>query len=161
MANNLVYRPIGIARSPFVRQAGTPVQPTYAATVKGMLEIEEEYAPALKDLDGFERIWVLYHFNRAGPYQAMVVPYHDDTPHGLFATRAPGRPNPIGISVVKLLSVKGTCLEVEGLDLLDGTPLLDLKPYIPEFDAFSPSRTGWLANGRRRTTADSRFEDES
>lgn len=154
----ITFEPIGVVRSPFHRQEGTPVQPAYAAGARGALELHPSYAPALRDLDGFERIWILYAFDRAGPYRPVVVPYLDHAQRGLFATRAPSRPNPIGISVLKLISVAGSRVEVEGVDVLDGTPLLDLKPYVPEFDAFSPSRAGWLdRRARDAAPADARF----
>jgi tRNA-Thr(GGU) m(6)t(6)A37 methyltransferase TsaA len=155
---DITFKPIGIVHSSFKQQDGTPVQPIYASGAEGSLELDPAYAGALKDLEGFERIWVVYHLDRAGPYQPLVVPYLDDTRHGLFATRAPSRPNPIGISVVTLVSVKENRVEVRGLDILDETPLLDIKPYVPEFDAVFPSRAGWFdASRTKRRTADSRF----
>ncbi len=154
----ITFEPIGVIRSPFVQPAGTPIQPAFARDARGSLELDPRYADALKDLEGFERIWVIYHLDRVGPYQPVVVPFSDDVPHGLFATRAPCRPNPIGISVLRLISVVGSRVEVEGVDMLDGTPLLDIKPYIPEFDAVSPSLAGWFDRSKtRRSTADARF----
>lgn len=151
--------PIGLIRSPFQEPAGTPIQPSYAAEAEGTVEVFPEYAEGLLDLDGFERIWLLYWLDRAPPPRLRVVPFRDKIPHGLFATRAPCRPNPIGLSCVRLLSVKGNLLTVAGVDILDGTSLLDIKPYAPQFDAFPQSRAGWLEEGRsNRTLADRRFE---
>jgi tRNA-Thr(GGU) m(6)t(6)A37 methyltransferase TsaA len=158
MIDSLAYRPIGVVRSPFTREEGTPIQPAAAAGAEGTVEIEAAYAPALADLDGFERIWVLYVLDRARAYRPLVVPYLDDRPRGLFATRAPCRPNPIGLSPLRLLAVDGATLRVADLDILDGTPVLDIKPYVPRFDAFPGARAGWLdtrcGDGRH---ADGRF----
>ena len=118
-----------------------------------------EYVEGLCDLDGFERIWLVYWFDQARAAQMAVTPYLDRTPRGLFATRAPCRPNPIGLSAVRLLGIVGSILEVDGLDILDNTPLLDLKPYIPEFDGFEAKRIGWCGDAQGRGgVADSRFE---
>ncbi len=149
---------IGVVRSPFTQQAGTPIQPAFAAAARGAIELDVQYQPALKDLEGFERIWALCYLDRAGPYRPVVVPFLDDVPHGLFATRSPSRPNPIGLSLLKLVSITGARLDVEGIDLLDGTPVLDIKPYIPEIDAASSSRAGWFdTSEKRRLLADDRF----
>jgi tRNA-Thr(GGU) m(6)t(6)A37 methyltransferase TsaA len=153
------FRPIGRIHSTFQAQRGTPIQPAFAEGAEGVIELEPAYLPALAGLEGFDRVWVLYVFDRARGYEPLVVPYRDDRPHGLFATRAPGRPNPIGMSVLRLLSVEGTTLRVADVDVLDGTPVLDVKPYVPEFDAFPDACAGWLAGqGKpRRTKADRRF----
>ncbi len=149
---------IGVIRSPFHEQAGTPIQPVYAADAVGEVEVLPEYQPALRDLDGFDRIWLLYQFHRAGAYQPRVVPFRDNEPRGLFATRAPTRPIPIGLSVVELLSIERNVLRVRGIDVLDGTPLLDIKPYVPAFDAHPGSRAGWFDEQREdRREADGRF----
>ncbi len=136
-------RSIGIIHSPFTEAAGTPIQPRFAEDVEGNVEVFEEFAPGLKDLDGFERIWLIYWFDRSQPFKLMVKPYIDTVERGLFATRAPSRPNPIGISCVKLLGIDGNILRVSGMDILDGTPLLDIKPFIARFDSFQVSRSGW------------------
>lgn len=157
-AHEMVLRAIGIIRSPHRGVAGTPIQPAYAEECEGEVVVEERLAPALADLEGFERIWLLYGFHRAGPFQPRVVPYRDDREHGLFATRAPCRPNPIGLSVVRLLGRDRNVLRVAGLDVLDRTPLYDIKPYVPAFDAFGASKAGWLDEHRaQRTRADGRF----
>lgn len=151
--------PIGVVHSPHHRADGTPVQAALATGVQGTVEVLPEYAAGLRDLEGFERIWLVYWFDRAKPAELVVTPYLDTTPRGLFATRAPCRPNPIGLSAVRLLAVTGPILQVAGLDILDDTPLLDIKPYIPEFDAFEVKRIGWCAHVHSiGAVADGRFE---
>jgi tRNA-Thr(GGU) m(6)t(6)A37 methyltransferase TsaA len=154
--------PIGIIHSPHQRAQGTPVQAALATGVRGTVEIFPEYVEGLRDLDGFERIWLVYWFDRAKPAELVVTPYLDATPRGLFVTRAPCRPNPIGFSPVRLVEIMGRILQVDGLDILDNTPLLDIKPYIPEFDAFEAKRIGWCAGVQGGgTVADGRFEARS
>ena len=151
---------IGRIRSPFREAAGTPIQPAYAEGVEGQVVLEEPFAEALDDLEGFERVWLVYWMDRAAPFRPRVVPYRDTREHGLFATRSPCRPNPIGLSVVRLLRREGRVLHVAGVDVLDGTPLIDLKPYVPEFDAHPASKAGWFEEaGADRRTADGRFHE--
>jgi tRNA-Thr(GGU) m(6)t(6)A37 methyltransferase TsaA len=151
-------RPIGIIHSPFKQARGTPTQPSYADGAEGRVEIFPEYAAGLKDLKGFERIWLVYWFDRAAAPQLQVRPYMDERERGLFATRAPCRPNPIGISSVKLIRIQNCILYVADIDILDQTPLLDVKPYVPKFDCFEVERLGWLAAGPPVTKfADDRF----
>jgi tRNA-Thr(GGU) m(6)t(6)A37 methyltransferase TsaA len=157
--NTIKLKPIGIIHSPFESSGGTPIQPRAAAGAKGRVEIYNEYCEGLRDLDGFERIWLIYWFHRNGKSELTVVPFRDTRPRGLFATRAPSRPNRIGISVVRLLEVSDNTLAVEGLDIVDGTPLLDIKPYVPEFDAYECQRIGWLGDSNvQRDRADDRFD---
>jgi tRNA-Thr(GGU) m(6)t(6)A37 methyltransferase TsaA len=156
-------KPIGIIHSPFQEATGTPIQPRAAEGAEGSVEVFSEYLPGLKDLKGFERIWLLYWFDRAKfeKCDLMVKPYLDDTRRGLFATRAPARPNPIGMSPVRLLEVRGNLLSVCDMDTLNGTPLLDIKPYLPQFDSSKVARSGWLKGSTlRRASADNRFEKE-
>jgi len=141
----ITYRPIGIIHSPFGSPQGTPIQPTGAAGQIGTVEVDSAFAPALEDLAGFSHIYLVYHFHLAGQYKAKVVPFLDDRPRGLFATRAPARPNPIGLSVVRLEKIDGATLHVRDIDVVDGTPLLDIKPYVPSFDLRETKRVGWLA----------------
>lgn len=150
--------PIGMIHSPHQGAAGTPVQAALAVGVQGTVEVFPEYAAGLRGLDGFERVWLVYWFDRAKPAQLVVTPYLDTTPRGLFATRAPCRPNPIGFSPVRLLGITGRVLQVDGLDILDNTPLLDIKPYVPAFDAFEAKRIGWCGNAKGGSVAaDGRF----
>jgi len=154
------YQPIGVIRSPHRVAAGTPIQPAYADQSEGQVVVDMEFEAALADIDGFERIWLVYSFDRAGPFKPRVVPYRDTREHGLFATRSPCRPNPIGISAVRLVGRERNVLHVSGLDILDGTPLLDIKPYVPQFDAHTASRAGWLDDSETdRRLADGRFHD--
>jgi len=142
--DDLICRPIGLIRSPFMEPRGTPIQPTAAAGTTGSVEVFPEYAEGLEDLLDFSHIMLIYHFHMSNGYQLKVKPYLDDTARGLFSTRAPARPNPIGVSVVALDGIEGTNLLVRNLDIVDGTPLLDIKPYVPEFDAPAVQKTGWL-----------------
>jgi len=153
-------KPIGVIHSPFKRASGTPIQPSLAGGAQGRVEVFPEFEDGLKDLAGFERIWLLYWFDRASGAKLRVKPYMDDTKRGLFATRAPCRPNPIGLSCVKLLSVEGCELRVADVDMLDGTPLLDIKPYAPKFDHFEVVKFGWLEKAQQEGIADNRFYDE-
>jgi tRNA-Thr(GGU) m(6)t(6)A37 methyltransferase TsaA len=156
--HTLELEPIGVVRSPFLEPAGTPIQPCYADGVEGTVHVRDDIASALDDLDGFDRIWLVYWLHRAGPFRPHVVPYRDVTERGLFATRSPTRPCPIGLSVVRLLGLEGTVLRVSGIDVIDGTPLLDIKPYVPEFDCHPGSAAGWLDRvGADRRVADGRF----
>ncbi len=157
---SLQLDPIGIIRSPFTQAAGTPIQASMAEGATGTVEILPAFAAGLKDLDGFDRIWLLYWFDRAVAPKLIVTPYLDDQPHGVFATRAPARPNAIGMSAVRLLRIDGCTLHVADVDILDGTPLLDIKPYVPAFDGRDAKRIGWLAarqSAVNNTRADGRF----
>lgn len=156
----MVLRVIGRVYTPFTEGAGTPIQPAYAQDAEGTAVVDEPFATALDDLDGFERIWLLFWMDRVVPFRPRVVPYRDTRERGLFATRSPSRPNPIGLSVVRLVRREGRVLHVAGVDILNGTPLLDVKPYVPEFDAFPSSKAGWLdACGADRRVADGRFHE--
>jgi tRNA-Thr(GGU) m(6)t(6)A37 methyltransferase TsaA len=137
-----------------------PIQPAGAEGVCGTVEVLPEFAEGLSDLGGFSHIILLYSFHRITESKLRVTPFMDSVPRGIFATRAPKRPNPIGLSVVRLLRVEDKTLHVENVDMLDGTPLLDIKPYIPEFDEHPADRTGWLAKARgkvRDKRSDGRF----
>jgi len=138
-----LMRPIGDIHSPFQQKESTPIQPSRSQS-NGQVEIFPEYARGLQDLDGFSHIILLYVFHCSEGYSLEVKPFLDDLMHGLFATRYPCRPNPIGLSIVRLISKTNTVLEIEGVDVLDGTPLLDIKPYVPEFDRKDEVRTGWF-----------------
>jgi tRNA (adenine37-N6)-methyltransferase len=152
------FRAIGVIRTPFVEAPGTPIQPAYGNGIEGQVWLDESCAPALDGIESFERVWLIYWMDRAGPFRPRVVPYRDTREYGLFATRAPNRPNPIGISVVRLLRREGRVLHVSDIDVIDNTPLLDLKPYVPQFDAFPASRAGWFDKpGVDRRVADDRF----
>lgn len=152
------YEPIGIIHSPFKEPEGAPIQPSRAKGAAGTVEVFQDYEEGLCDLDGFSHIILLCHLHRTRSFRLQVVPFLDTQPRGLFATRAPSRPNPIGMSIVELAGIEGTTLAIRGLDLLEGTPVLDIKPYVGEFDDRTNTRTGWLENARKRTNvADDRF----
>lgn len=156
----LACRPIGVIRSPHATPPGTPIQPRMARGVEGTVELRPEYVDGLKDLAGFDRIWLVYWLDRAPEPRLRVTPFRDTVERGLFATRAPCRPNAIGLSPVRLLGIEGNVLRVAELDVLDGTPLLDIKPYSPQFDCYPEARAGWLddAGPDARRTADDRFD---
>jgi tRNA-Thr(GGU) m(6)t(6)A37 methyltransferase TsaA len=157
---DFVFHPIGVIRSPFVSPVGTPIQSVYAKDTDGDVIVDKTLEPALSDLDGFERIWLVYALDRACAFKPRVIPYRDTREHGLFATRSPNRPNPIGLSVVQLVHRNGHVLRVRGLDILDATPLLDIKPYVPEFDSYPTAKAGWFEDcNSNREVADARFHD--
>jgi len=145
------YRPIGIIHSPFKTQEGTPIQAVGGIGIDAVAEIFPEYAEGLEDIEGFSHLILLYHFHRSKAFSLKVKPFLDDALHGLFATRAPARPNPVGISVVRLLRADHGNLYIRDIDILDGTPLLDIKPYIPEFDVRNAYKTGWFETCAKKT----------
>ena len=157
----IVYEPIGIIHSPFKDIKGMPIQPTGAKGIAGTIEIYPEFAEGLKDLEGFSHIILIYHFHLSKGYSLKVKPFMDENLRGVFATRAPKRPNPIGISVVKLRKIEGNILNIEDVDIVDGTPMLDIKPYVPEFDVQEIEKIGWLsqkANNVPKMKSDERFK---
>jgi tRNA-Thr(GGU) m(6)t(6)A37 methyltransferase TsaA len=149
--------PIGLLHSSFTEPAGTPIQGIYAPDSLGTAEIFPEFAAGLADLDGFSHLYLIYLFDRSSGYSLTVTPFRDSTPRGVFATRAPRRPNPLGLSIVRLIAREGNVLRLAEVDFLDGTPLLDIKPYVPAFDCRAECRSGWLERGDDRTIADGRF----
>jgi tRNA-Thr(GGU) m(6)t(6)A37 methyltransferase TsaA len=154
------YQPIGVVHSPFEGIKDVPIQPTAAAGIRGTVEVFAEFAAGLKDLGGFSHVILLYHFHRVTQARLAVIPFLDRKPRGVFATRAPSRPNPIGLSIVRLLSIEGDLLHIENVDIVHGTPLLDIKPYVPEFDHHEAERTGWLERAREKVKekrSDDRF----
>lgn len=157
------YEPIGTFHTPFTRARGMPVQPSGANGVRGTIEIEPRFHDGLRDLDGFSHVIVLYHLHRIEGYELIVTPYLDTEQHGIFATRSPRRPNPIGLSVLHLERIENGTLFVEGVDVLDGTPVLDLKPFVPDFDARDVLRLGWLemvSGDARHRRSDGRFHPD-
>lgn len=139
----IVFKPIGVIHSPHLEPQKTPIQPVYAKGIKGKIEIHPEYVVGLKDLDGFSHIYLIYHFNRAEETKLLVKPYLDDVERGVFAARTPFRPNKIGISIVRLTKIEENFLYVEDIDILDKTPLLDIKPYTAKFDVMDVIKSGW------------------
>jgi len=158
--NEVRYKPIGIIHSPFKEPRGTPIQWGGARDIECTVEIASEYVEGLKDIEGFSHIILIYHFHLSRGYLLKVEPYMDEKSHGVFATRAPSRPNSIGISIVRLVKVDGSVLCIKDVDIVDGTPLLDLKPYVPEFDIRKVDKIGWLerkVNRLSKTRDDGRF----
>ncbi len=141
--------PIGVIHSPFTEKDQTPIQASRSQAI-GLVEINPAFADGLQDIDGFSHIILFYIFHRSAGYSLHVKPFLDDQKRGVFATRYPYRPNPIGLSIVKLLTHQDNTLTVEGIDVLDGTPLLDIKPFVPEFDLRTATRTGWYETRSKR-----------
>lgn len=157
----ITLHPIGYIYTPFKDPKDAPIQPRRGKGVKGRIKLLPEFAEGLADLDGFSHIYLLYYLHLIENCKLRVVPFLDDTPRGLFATRAPCRPNPIGLSVVRLTKIEGSTLYIEDLDMVDGSPLLDIKPYVSEFDDIADNRIGWLTgktDGADNTDADNRFK---
>jgi len=156
----ITFRSIGIVHTPFRDLSGMPIQPSAAEGVEGKVILDPALQEGLQDLEGFSHIILLYYFHQAGDPKLLVKPYLDDEQRGLFATRAPSRPNGIGFSIVKLLEIQGNILTVANVDILDGTPLLDIKPYIPYFDHPDADRVGWLEKSKGKVggkLSDDRF----
>jgi tRNA-Thr(GGU) m(6)t(6)A37 methyltransferase TsaA len=142
----LELNPIGTIHTPFKTKEECPIQPVYAKETAGRVDVFPEFAPGLKDIDTFSHIYLLYAFDRAGRIEFVRATFLDDAPHGIYASRHPCRPNSIGMSIVELIDIQGTTLIVQGIDVLDDTPLLDIKPYIPKFDCFPEASEGWTAD---------------
>ena len=158
--DSITFTPIGVVHSPYSEPAGMPIQTVAAPGVAGTVVLDPAYASGLNDIGGFSHLWLLVYLHRMQGYALEVTPYMDDKPHGLFATRSPRRPNPIGLSLVRLVRVEGATLHIEDIDLLDGTPVLDIKPYIPRLDDRDAERTGWYAANVHKVSqvkADGRF----
>lgn len=141
-----MIQPIGVIRSPFIEKPECPIQPQYADNALGTVEVAKEYESALKDIETFSHIYLLYLFDRAGDIELVRPTFLDDDPHGIFASRHPCRPNFIGFSIVELTARRGNLLEVRGIDVLDKTPLIDIKPYIPMFDNIAGASSGWVGS---------------
>ena len=157
----IVFKPIGIIHSPFSHPVGMPIQPVAAKGIKGSVEVFREYLSGLDDLDGFSHIILIYHFHLSTGYSLKVKPFLDNREHGVFATRAPKRPNPIGISVVKLLKSDRNMLIIENVDIVDNTPLLDIKPFVPKFNGTGKITLGWLTGSMDQVSnwkSDNRYD---
>ena len=160
---SITIKPIGIIKTPFNDLKGMPIQPSGAADIEGTIIINKEYEQGLSDLEGFSHIILLYHFHQSKGYNLMVTPFMDDQKRGLFATRAPKRPNPIGLSIVRLIARKGNTLQIQGIDVLNKTPLIDIKPYVPGFDEKEVTAIGWLKGKQEHVVSvksDDRFDND-
>ena len=142
--NEIKYTPIGVIHSQFKEPKGIPIQPSVAKGIEGTIEVFPEYAEGLQDVEGFSHIILVFHFHLVRKSSLKVKPYLDNKNRGVFSTRAPSRPNPIGISVVRLDKIEKTLLQILDVDIVDGTPLLDIKPYVPAFDVQETVKIGWL-----------------
>lgn len=138
------YQPIGYFTTPFKEMLGMPIQPSGAKGIYGAITILPEYREGLRDLEGFSHVFVLYHLHEIRGYDLMVTPFLDNRRHGVFATRSPKRPNPIGLSVMRLDAISEDMLILENVDVLDQTPVIDIKPYVPDFDIWQVSAIGWF-----------------
>jgi len=144
--NDIKFKPIGIIYSPFNEPHGVPIQPSGAKGIEGSIEVFPGYVEGLTDIEGFSHIILIYYFHLSKNTSLTVIPYLDSHVRGVFSTRAPGRPNHVGISVAELTKVEGKRLYVKDIDIVDGTPLLDIKPYVPQFDSRDTLKIGWLEN---------------
>ncbi len=152
--------PIGIIHTPFKKLGQMPIQPKGAKSVIATLEIDKEYTLGLKDLEGFSHIYLIYYFHEAVRTELEVIPFMDTQERGVFATRSPLRPSHIGLSITKILSIDDNIVTIKGIDVLDGTPLIDIKPYIPQFDGVNGVKTGWMNKSRSEVNtarSDERF----
>ena len=140
----IIFKPIGVVHSQFKDPYGTPIQSEAGKDMKATVEVFPDYMEGLKDVKGFSHIILLTYFHKAKKHSLHVVPYMDSNTRGVFATRAPSRPNSIGLSIVRIKSIENNIIHIKDVDILDGTPLLDIKPYIPEFDEKENVKTGWL-----------------
>ena len=160
--NEVRYKPIGIVHSPYKKPQDVPIQSVVSKGAKGSVKLAREYAEGLKDIEGFSHIILVYHFHLSRHYCLIVKPFLDEDLHGLFSTRAPSRPNPIGTSIVRLTKIEDNILHIQDVDIIDGTPLLDIKPYVPKFDQRKKVRIGWLKNNIKKVpiiSDDGRFAD--
>jgi tRNA (adenine37-N6)-methyltransferase len=144
LKNTISYQTIGLIHSPFKESIGTPIQPVASPNSKARVEIFEEFAEGLTDIEGFSHLILIFHMHLIKKTQLKVIPFLDTVERGVFATRSPGRPNPIGFSVVELEKVKGNTLLLKGIDIIDDTPLLDIKPFVPAFDVRIAHKMGWF-----------------
>lgn len=159
--NTISFNPIGIIHTPFKETAGMPIQPPGALGINGTVEVFPEFSEGLQDIEEFSHIILIYHFNKSKDFKLKIAPFLEDEVHGVFVVRAPKRPNPIGISVVKLLRREDNIIYIDNPDMLDGTPLLDIKPYIPDFDAYPDAIAGWQEKHKgkvRKHKSDDRFK---
>ena len=162
IVNEILIRPIGVIHSPFTDRADMPIQPCGARDTAGRVVLDTALAPGLRDLEGFSHIYLLYHFHMSQGFDLTVVPFMEPAERGLFSTRAPRRPNQIGMSVVRLQRIEGNVLNILGVDVLDGTPLVDIKPYFRTFDAFPEAVSGWAEKHQEQADAvrsDGRFTE--
>jgi tRNA-Thr(GGU) m(6)t(6)A37 methyltransferase TsaA len=158
--NQIIFNSIGIIRTPHKYETGMPIQPRGAIGLKGYIEIFKEFQDGLLHLEEYSHVYLIYYLHKCKGYKLQAVPFMDDEIHGIFATRSPKRPNPIGLSIVKILDIKNNIINIENVDMLDKTPLLDIKPYVPKMDNFETEKNGWLDKNHIKAKylkADDRF----
>jgi tRNA-Thr(GGU) m(6)t(6)A37 methyltransferase TsaA len=158
--SQIYFKPIGIIHSPFTKLEGMPIQPSAAQGIKGHIVIHQDYVDGIRDLDGFSHIYLIYHLHLSHSFKLRIIPFLDNQQRGVFSTRAPNRPNPIGLSVVNLIKIESNIIEIANVDIVDGTPLLDIKPYVQEMNMVKQYRTGWLSkysNELKSKRSDKRF----
>ncbi len=144
MTEPLTYYPIGVIHSEFRKAEGMPIQPAGGTEFDGHIEIFEQFSEGLKDLDGFSHVFLIYHFHDSKGYSLLTKPFLDETPRGVFSTRSPKRPNPVGLSVVRIKSISTNIIYIKDIDILDGTPLIDIKPFVSDIDNRNDSMRGWM-----------------
>lgn len=158
---SITFEAIGTIHTPFKTKEGMPIQSNGAKGIKGQIELKKELIPGLTDLEGFSHIILIYHFHKSSGFELLTRPFLDISKRGVFSTRAPKRPNQIGLSVVRLIKIEKHILSIENVDMLDETPLLDIKPYVPDFDIHKTEKNGWTENKTNHlneTKSDKRFE---
>jgi tRNA-Thr(GGU) m(6)t(6)A37 methyltransferase TsaA len=141
---DIVFKPIGYVKSPHINAKGSPIQSSVAKGHKGTVVVYEEYKDGLKDLEGFSHIILLYHFHLIKDVKLFAIPFMDNVARGIFAIRSPARPNPIGLSVLEIESIEGNLINVKNIDVLNNTPVIDIKPYVPQFDSVFDAKIGWM-----------------
>jgi len=159
--DQIILNPIGIIRTPHTDIKNMPIQPIAAEGIKGYIKLKPDYVAGLKDLIGFSHITLIYHFHKINGYELEVIPFMDTISHGIFATKSPKRPNAIGTSTVKLIGIEGDTIHIEQVDMLDGTPLIDIKPFYPRYDNRENVKIGWLEKNKdmplEKLRSDERF----
>ena len=162
MDSKISYQPIGYIQTPFMTISDMPIQPSGANCAEGIIELNPDLVPGLFDLEGFSHLILIYHFHLIKGHKLYVIPFMDDQPHGIFATRAPARPNPIAISIVELRKVENNFIYISGVDMINGTPLLDIKPFFTKYDNRTNAKAGWLEGKGHidiaKIKSDNRFE---
>lgn len=162
MSSEISYQPIGYIQTPFMTISDMPIQPSGANCAEGIIELNPDLVPGLIDLEGFSHLILIYHFHLIKEHKLSVIPFMDDQPHGIFATRAPSRPNAIGISIVELRKIENNFIHISGVDMVNGTPLLDIKPFFTKYDNRTDAKAGWLEEKSHidiaKIKSDNRFE---
>lgn len=158
----ICYKPIGIVHSKFKDSTEVPIQPVFSKD-EGVIEVYPEFLDGLKDVGGFSHIYLIYHLHLSKGFSLKVIPFLDNVERGVFSTRAPKRPNNIGLSILEIKKIEGNKIHVLGIDIIDKTPVLDIKPYVSLFDSKSDTKDGWFSGkelGNKTYLSDNRFSDQ-